>query len=173
MPKLNKKITKTRGGSKKKSQIGQDVDGIISPKPKTKRPTGNRTHYEPLINPFDMIRIYTMAENALPVRDMARLVGMGEKLFAKEIENNPELAQAIEDGKAAGNELISRQLMKGVREGNTAMVIFASKVRLNMREVPRDDDKGLPDGKKPDKIEFNKMTPTDAARVYQQLIKEG
>lgn len=165
---------KTKRIKKPRTESIGPGEGLMFRDPKTRlvldeKKLRNRRSY---IDPFDMIRIYTMAENGLPMTDMAKMVGMSTDRFEREVKRNPELGQAIIDGDAAGRNLISGQLMRGIRDGNTAMIIFAAKVRLRMREKgDSGDTKPLPDDKKPDKIDFSKMTPMEAARVYQQLMK--
>lgn len=165
-------MRKNKGGRPSKKPVGEylEVPLIADPDTRLQKKRRHRSR-PPLIDPFDLIRLYTMAENGLSHASMARAVGMGEQQFKTLVKNNPELAQALEDGKASGDDIIGSQLMRGIRQGNTAMIIFAAKVRLRMQESKDAGQQALQDDKKQDKIDFTKMTPFEAARVYQQIIK--
>lgn len=120
----------------------------------------------------ELIRINTMCMMGLPVARLASHYGLTEEELLGCKKRNEKLRKAMEDGTRKGDEWLMGKLWKNADEGNTATLIFLGKVRLKMRE--RDRDEGfipLQTDKKQDKIDFKSMTPTEAARVYQNVMK--
>ena len=120
----------------------------------------------------DLIRINTLAMMGLPMPRLAKHYGLTEGEFSGCMDRNPDLRKAVEDGASKGDGVLLSKVWEGIEAGNTAMIIFQSKVRLRMREQDRPGDgQPLPADKKQDKINFRGMTPIEAARVYQQIMK--
>ena len=127
-----------------------------------------------VFNPTEaqLARIYTLAQFGLPVRNIAESYGMGEDTFMRCRKENPALDKAIKEGMAAGNEAVAECLFTQMRNGNIAAGIFLAKIRLRMSErASALDGQGLQAAQKPEKINFTSMTPIEAARVYQQVMR--
>lgn len=131
---------------------------------------GNKIIFNP--TPEDLIRINTMAMTGLPVRHIAQSYGMCEETLMKLRRKNPDLDNAIKNGMESGNAILASQLWNGVREGNMTAIIFACKVRLRMSEKNElYYNTNSQTVSKPEKINFAAMSPVEAARVYQQVMK--
>ena len=121
---------------------------------------------------YNLTRIYTLAEIGLPRKNIAQLYDCTEECFDALCKRQPVISKAWRDGHNAGNAFLIGQLFQGVRDGNMTAIIFACKVRLRLSEYEKvKGAEGLPVKDKPAKIDFKAMTPQDAARVYQQVMK--
>ena len=118
----------------------------------------------------DLARIYTLAQMGLPFPNIAESFGMSYETLNRLRKKIPALDKALTSGLAAGNEIIVGQLFKGVMEGNMTAIIFASKVRVRMSETQKVELVGVANIALT-KINFTSMTPIEAARVYQQIMK--
>lgn len=119
----------------------------------------------------DLKDIEEMAEQGLPIERIAAYYEMSEDVFSNFRKKNVKLRNAIKYGKARGDRFLCGQLWQGVRDGNMTSIIFASKVRLHMSERPANFNQALQTNQKTDKINFKAMTPVEAARVYQKVMK--
>ena len=126
-------------------------------------------------NPSDeeLIRINTMCMMGLPFPKLASHYGMTEEELMGCKKRNEKLRAAMEEGTRRGDEWLMGKLWKLADDQNTASIIFLAKVRLRMRERDRDENNtSLQTDKKTPKISFISMTPIEAARVYQQVMKD-
>ena len=124
--------------------------------------------------PEQLIRINTLCLMGLPLPKLAKFFGLTEAELDGCRKRDPELRHAMESGMRDGDERLMSGLWQQAEEGNTAVLIFLAKVRLRMRERDRDEQNGnLPPDKKQDKIVFKAMSPVEAARVYQQIMRDS
>lgn len=118
-------------------------------------------------------KIRRFAEIGYPLERIGRLFGVSDTTFVRLRKRHPEIQAALDDGRSEGDAFILSQVWRQVRDGVTPMIIFVAKARMKMWDRPSDDAKKstLPEGTKSSRIDFTSMSPQDAARVYQQLMK--
>ena len=126
------------------------------------------------ITPEICERVYTLTANGLSKPDVAGCLSVTEKTLNKWIRKYPLLRKALVDGRYFGLQNATTRLRTLMDQGNAAAIMFYLKTRWLWRERDKPgEDNPLQKNKKADKIDFISMTPTEAARVYQQVMKDG
>lgn len=85
--------------------------------------------------PIDEEQVRQLAAIDCSLEEMALILKCDEKTLRN------RFSQVIKEGRASGTMSLKRQLFKKVQEGNTAVIIFLSKVKLGYREVQYIDQK--------------------------------
>jgi hypothetical protein len=117
-------------------------------------------------------RVYQLTANGLSKPDVAGCLSISEKTLNKLIRRHPALRKAIFDGRYFGLQNATGRLRALMDQGNPAAIMFYLKTRWVWRERDKQGKDGdLQSDKKQDKIEFKSMSATDAARIYQQVMK--
>ena len=117
-------------------------------------------------------RVYQLTANGLDKEQVAGCFGVCVETFNKWIRKHRELRTALGDGRYFGLQNATTHLRAAIDDGNVASVMFYLKTRWRWREERQGDQAvGLQTAQKPDKIVFTSLSPTEAARVYQQLMK--
>ena len=117
-------------------------------------------------------RIYQLTANGLSKPDVAGCFGVTEKTFNKWVKKHREVRQAIGDGRYFGLQNATTRLRAAMDNGSVPAVMFYLKTRWCWRERDRPgEDINSEDRQKLEKINFKSMSPTEAARVYQQVMK--
>jgi hypothetical protein len=125
------------------------------------------------LNVENLEKIRRFAEIGYPLERLGKLFGVSETTWRRLRKRHPEIQAALDDGRSEGDAFILSQVWRQVRDGVTPMIIFVAKARMKMWDRPVDDAKKstLPEGGKSPRIDFISMSPQDAARVYQQVMK--
>lgn len=125
-----------------------------------------------VVTPEVLHRLRSLTANGIGKAEVAGCLGMCEKTLNKLIRKYPEMRMAISDGRYFGLQNATTRLRTLIDQDNPAAIMFYLKTRWLWRER---DKQGATDilqtDKKPDKINFISMTPVEAARVYQQVMK--
>jgi hypothetical protein len=116
-------------------------------------------------------RVYQLTANGLTKEEVAGCFGVTLKTFDKWIRKHREVRTALGDGRYFGLQNATTRLRSNIDDGNVSSIIFYLKTRWRWREERPGDATSLQPAQKQDKIVFTSLSPTEAARVYQQLMK--
>lgn len=111
-----------------------------------------------------------MQKTAGNISSACNATNLSRSWYYKEIENNPEFAEAIKDITEATGDFVETALMKQIQEGNTACIIFFCKTKLKHRgfverqEVDHSGNIGILNG--------GEIDPKDFALIKQIAEKE-
>jgi hypothetical protein len=84
--------------------------------------------------PIDHNLVRRLAGIGCTVDEIAVACGVSIRCMFKRIEAEPELAEAIEEGRATGKATLRRLQWQGARAGNATMLIWLGKQLLGQRD---------------------------------------
>ncbi len=93
---------------------------------------GNTAQLPP--KPIDPVVIERAASIGCDYAEMGALVGIGERHMRTRVAADPELAEAVERGKAMGRATLRRMQWDGAKAGNPTMLIWLGKQLLGQRD---------------------------------------
>lgn len=111
-----------------------------------------------------------MQKTAGNISSACNATKLSRSWYYKEIENNPDFAEAVKDITEATGDFVETALMKQIQEGNTACIIFYCKTKLKNRgfverqEVDHSGNIGILNG--------GEIDPKDFALIKQIAEKE-
>lgn len=124
------------------------------------------------ITPELVERVYTLTANGLSKTDVAGCLGVTEQTLNKLIKKHLSLRKALGDGRYFGLQNATTRLRALMDQGNAAAIMFYLKTRWLWRERDRPGESdSLQAAQKTSKIDFISMSPAEAARVYQQIMR--
>lgn len=102
---------------------------------------GGRPRFE--ITDDIIARAESLAADGLTREEIALCLGMGTSTLYEKLNSYPELAEAINCGKAKGIAVMANNLVKLAKAGNAAANIFFLKARAKWRENDEDNTEVL------------------------------
>ena len=126
------------------------------------------------ITPQLLERLTRLSGNGMTKADIAGCLCITDKTLDKLIKKHIKVRMAIAEGRYSRYENATGLLQGLIDQGNAGAIMFFLKTRWTWRERDKQDtDSSLQSDKKSDKIDFKSMSSTEAARVYQQIMKGG
>ncbi len=122
---------------------------------------------------IDLLTVERAASIGCTVEDIAALLGLSRKTIYNHMEQDPELAEAMDRGRGLGRASLRRMQWEKAEIGDTSMLIWLGKVLCGQRDSSVVAVTGANGG--PVQSESVTVLPTDpieAARVYQKVMGE-
>jgi hypothetical protein len=104
-------------------------------------PYGRPPHHD-FTKPKTLEKVRDLASRGMAEKNIARCLGYNETYFIELKKKHPELAEALKEGHALGEEIATEALMSEVRGRNMTALIFYLKSKHKWREndIPTLDD---------------------------------
>lgn len=83
--------------------------------------------------PHNKIILKALEDNCSILVNTAQALGCGRQQLKKWIDNDPELTEGYNIGKEKFKDLVEYQMLKNIREGKEATLIFYAKTRMRDR----------------------------------------
>jgi predicted DNA-binding transcriptional regulator AlpA len=105
------------------------------------------------------------------VEDIAALLGLSRKTIYNHMEQDPELAEAMDRGRGMGRASLRRMQWEKAEVGDTSMLIWLGKVLCGQRDSSVVAVTGANGGPvQSERVIIPTNDPIEAARVYQKFM---
>jgi predicted DNA-binding transcriptional regulator AlpA len=105
------------------------------------------------------------------VEDIAALLGLSRKTIYNHMEQDPELAEAMDRGRGMGRASLRRMQWEKAEVGDTSMLIWLGKVLCGQRDSSVVAVTGANGGPvQSERVVLPVNDPIEAARVYQKFM---
>ncbi len=120
------------------------------------------------ITPEVLKQIEVYASQSLTQQEMCALFKVGHTVWYERIKQHPEMATAIELGKAKIKSMYTSSLAKAAREGNVVAIKFFLATQHKWTETSKVEVTGT-NAEKP-ALTITVNDPVEAAKIYQQIM---
>jgi hypothetical protein len=122
---------------------------------------------------IDLLTVERAASIGCTVEDIAALLGLSRKTIYNHMEQDPELAEAMDRGRGMGRASLRRMQWEKASTGDTSMLIWLGKILCGQRDtsvVAVTGANGGPVQSQSVSVTVPMNDPIEAARVYQKLM---
>jgi predicted DNA-binding transcriptional regulator AlpA len=124
---------------------------------------------------IDLLTVERAASIGCTVEDIAALLGLSRKTIYNHMEQDPELAEAMDRGRGMGRASLRRMQWEKAEVGDTSMLIWLGKVLCGQKDTSAVVLTGPNNGPVQSQsvsatVEIPANDPIEAARVYQKLM---
>ena len=120
---------------------------------------------------IDLLTVERAASIGCTVEDIAALLGLSRKTIYNHMEQDPELAEAMDRGRGMGRASLRRMQWEKAEVGDTSMLIWLGKVLCGQRDSSVVAVTGANGGPvQSERVIIPTNDPIEAARVYQKFM---
>ena len=124
---------------------------------------------------IDLLTVERAASIGCTVEDIAALLGLSRKKIYNHMEQDPELAEAMDRGRGMGRASLRRMQWEKAEAGSDTMLIWLGKVLCGQKDTSAVVLTGPNNGPVQSQsvsatVEIPANDPIEAARVYQKLM---
>jgi hypothetical protein len=121
---------------------------------------------------IDLLTVERAASIGCTVEDIAALLGLSRKTIYNHMEQDPELAEAMDRGRGMGRASLRRMQWEKAEAGSDTMLIWLGKVFCGQKDTSVVALTG-PAGTGPvQSVSLVTNDPIEAAKVYQKFMSE-